>query len=106
MDKLTGADLRSFVVVLAALVVLAGGILSLVKNWRDLRKPSDDLVKWRRDTDEKLDRDNKRLNTLEDGNKVLCQGMLAMLNHEITGNSIDKLRIAQEAMQNYLINRR
>lgn len=106
MDKLTGADLRSFVVVLAALVVLAGGILSLAKNWRDLRKPSDDLVKWRRDTDEKLDRDNKRLNTLEDGNKVLCQGMLAMLNHEITGNSIDKLRIAQEAMQNYLINRR
>lgn len=105
MDKLTGADLRSFVVVLAALVVFAGGILSIAKNWRDLRKPSDDLVKWRKDTDEKLKRDDKRLISLEDGNRALCQGMLAMLNHEITGNSIDKLRKAQDDMQNYLINR-
>lgn len=105
MDKITGADLRGFIVVLAALVVFAGGILSLVKNWRDLRKPSADVNRWRNDTDAKLDRDNKRLNALEEGNKVLCQGMLAMLNHEITGNSIEKLRNAQELMNSYLINR-
>lgn len=105
MDKLSGADLRSFVVVLAALVVFAGGILSLIKNWRDLRKPSDDLVKWRRETDEKLARDNKRISSLEEGNKALCQGVLAILSHEITGNSVDKLRKAQEEMQSYLINR-
>lgn len=105
MDKITGADLRGFIVVLAALVVFAGGILSLVKNWRDLRKPSADVTRWRSDTDDKLDRDNKRINALEEGNKVLCQGMLAMLNHEITGNSIEKLRNAQELMNSYLINR-
>lgn len=105
MDKITGEDFRSFIIVLAALVVFVGGILSLLKNWRDLRKPSADLTKWRSDTDGKLDRDNKRLTALEDGNKVLCQGMLAMLNHEITGNSIDKLRKAQDLMNEYLINR-
>lgn len=105
MDKITGADLRGFIVVLAALVVFAGGVLSLVKNWRDLRKPSSDVTRWRNETDAKLDRDNKRLNALEEGNKVLCQGMLAMLNHEITGNSIEKLRNAQELMNSYLINR-
>ena len=105
MDKITGADLRGFIIVLAALVVFAGGSLSLVKNWRDLRKPSSDVTRWRSDTDAKLDRDNKRLNALEEGNKVLCQGMLAMLNHEITGNSIEKLRNAQELMNSYLINR-
>lgn len=105
MDKITGADLRGFIVVLAALVVFAGGILSLVKNWRDLRKPSSDVTRWRSDTDAKLDRDNKRLNALEEGNKVLCLGMLAMLNHEITGNSIEKLRNAQEQMNSYLVNR-
>lgn len=105
MDKITGADFRSFVIVLAALVVFVGGILSVAKNWRDLRKPSADQQKWRNDTDAKLDKDNKRLTVLEDGNKVLCQGMLAMLNHEITGNSIDKLRKAQDLMNEYLINR-
>ena len=105
MDKITAVDFRGFIVVLAALVVFVGGIMSLIKNWRDLRKPSDDLVKWRRETDDKLAKDNKRISSLEDGNKALCQGMLAMLNHEITGNSIDKLRKAQENMNDYLINR-
>lgn len=105
MDKITAVDFRGFIVVLAALVVFVSGIMGLIKNWRDLRKPSDDLVKWRRETDDKLAKDNKRISSLEDGNKALCQGMLAMLNHEITGNSIDKLRKAQENMNDYLINR-
>lgn len=106
MDKITAIDFRGFIVVLAALVVFAGGILSLAKNWRDLRKPSADVEKWRRDVDAKLNRDNQRLNSLEGGNKVLCQGMLAMLNHEITGNSIERLKKAQDNMQEYLINNR
>lgn len=105
MDKITAVDFRGFIVVLAALVVFVSGIMGLIKNWRDLRKPSDDLVKWRRETDDKLAKDNKRISSLEDGNKALCQGMLAMLNHEITGNSVDKLRKAQENMNEYLINR-
>ena len=105
MAELQPTDFRSFIVVLAALVVFAGGILSLAKNWRDLRKPSEDQQKWRRDTDAKLNKDEKRISSLEEGNKALCQGMLAMLNHEITGNSVDKLRKAQETMQEYLINR-
>ena len=105
MEKLTGADLRSFIIVLAALVVFAGGLLSLIKNWRDLRKPNEDMATWRRNTDAKLKKDDSRLTSLESGNRALCQGMLAMLNHEITGNSIDKLRKAQENMQEYLINR-
>lgn len=105
MDKLTWSDVRSFVIVLAALIVFLSGVMSFIKNWRDFRKPSADQQKWRNDTDAKLDRDNKRLTVLEDGNKVLCQGMLAMLNHEITGNSIDKLRKAQDLMNEYLINR-
>lgn len=105
MDKITGQDFRSFIIVVAALIVFLGGLLSLIKNWRDLRKPSADMSKWRTDTDAKLDKDNKRLNALEDGNRVLCQGMLAMLNHEITGNSIEKLKKAQDLMNEYLINR-
>lgn len=105
MDKITGEEFRGFVVVFAALVVVLGGVLGIIKNWKDIRKPSEDLVRWRKETNDKLDRDNRRLNALEDGNRVLCQGMLAMLNHEITGNSIDKLRTAQDKLQEYLINR-
>lgn len=105
MDKLSSADLRSFVIVLAALVVFAGGILGLVKNWRDLRKPTEDVAKWRRETDAKLKNDNERLNSLEAGNRVLCQGMFAILSHEITGDSVNDLKDAQKSIQHYLINR-
>ena len=48
---------------------------------------------------------NKRITAIEEGNKVLCQGIVALLSHEINGNSIDKLRQAQTDLTNYLINK-
>ena len=44
-----------------------------------------------------------RVKRLEEGNKALCHGIFALLNHEVTGNSIDKLKRAESAMKNYLI---
>lgn len=105
MADITGESWRAFMIVAAALLVVLNSILSFAKNWRDLRKPNADVSKWRTETDQKLDRDNKRITALEEGNKALCQGMLALLNHEITGNSVDRLREAQQKMQSYLINR-
>lgn len=46
-----------------------------------------------------------RLNTWEDGQKAQCRGVLALLSHEINGNSIDKLKAAQDGINNYLIER-
>ena len=53
----------------------------------------------------KLDRDNRRLNDLEEGNRVICRGILALLSHEINGNSKDKLTSSQQEITNYLIER-
>ena len=36
------------------------------------------------------------LHRLEEGNKVICRGILAMLSHEINGNSNDKLVASQQ----------
>lgn len=105
MADLTGADVRSFFVVAAAIVVFVGGILAIIAQIKNLRKPSSDFAHWRIQTDTKLDNDNKRLKTLEEGNRALCRGMLALLNHEITGNSIEKLKDAQTGINNYLIER-
>ena len=90
MADITGADFRSFMVVLAALVVFAGGVLSLIKNWKELRKPKEDgvasFIDWRRQADLKLDNDNKRLADIEKCNRVMVQSQLAIINHLITGN--------------------
>ena len=44
-----------------------------------------------------------RVKKLEEGNKALCHGIFALLNHEVTGNSVDKLKKAETGMKNYLI---
>lgn len=105
MGDLTGADIRSFFIVGAALIALITAIWALVGKIKEALKPAHELEEWRRATDAKLDRDNRRLTSLEDGNKALCRGVLALLNHEITGNSVDKLKDAQTGLSDYLIDR-
>lgn len=105
MDKLTPDALMTFLWVSAALVAFALAVWGLVDKIRAARKPATDLAEWRAAVDHKLDRDKKRIDSLEDGQKAVCRGLLALLNHEITGNSIDKLKDAQAELTNYLINR-
>ena len=54
---------------------------------------------------EYLDRDNRRLNSLDEGNRVTQQALLALMSHAINGNDIDKLSRAKDDLENYLINK-
>lgn len=55
--------------------------------------------------EEKLKKDYSRINDLEDGNRIMMRAMMAMLSHEINGNSTDKLKESLEEIQRYLIER-
>jgi len=46
-----------------------------------------------------------RNDVLEAGQKAMCRGVLALLSHEINGNSTDKLRDAQTDINNFLIDK-
>lgn len=46
-----------------------------------------------------------KLADIDRGNKVLCRGILALLSHEINGNSNDKLKESQQEITNYLIDK-
>lgn len=105
MDELNMIQIRDFAIVAIALmgfIVLLGNVIKVVKEWV---KPGMSEKQWRDEVDRKLGTDNERIKSLEAGNKALCRGMLAMLSHEINGNSIDKLTKAQEELQNYLVER-
>ena len=47
----------------------------------------------------------KRQDEQEDFIKIMCNSMLALLNHNITGNSIEKLKQAETDLQNFLVNK-
>ena len=46
-----------------------------------------------------------QIGAIEKGNKVLCRGILALLSHEINGNSTDKLAASRDEITNYLIDK-
>ena len=52
-----------------------------------------------------FDRDNKRLNSLDEGNRVTQQALLALMSHAINGNDVDKLSRAKDDLESYLINK-
>ena len=47
--------------------------------------------------------DHKELQKVEIGIEKLCKCTLAITDHELTGNSVDKLGAAKDEMQDYLI---
>lgn len=57
------------------------------------------------DHTQKLARQKDDISRIEDGNRVICRGVLALLSHEINGNSDDKLRASQAEITNYLIDK-
>lgn len=105
LENLSLAQIKDFAVValaLAGVIVLMGNLIKTFKEWR---KPQDDFKTWKKSVDDRLKSDHDRLKAVEDGNKVVCRGILALLSHEINGNSIDKLRASQAEMTDYLIDR-
>ena len=46
---------------------------------------------------------NIKSDAVEDGQKAICRGVLALLSHEINGDSSDKLRDALTDINEYLI---
>lgn len=105
MENVTMAQIKDFAIVLLALagvVVLLGNAYRALKEFH---KPHEDMTVWRRSVDNRLQNDHERLESMEKGNKVICRGILALLSHEINGNSTDKLKASQSEMTDYLIER-
>ena len=47
--------------------------------------------------------DHKKLQKIETGNEQICECLLALMDHELDGNSVDRLRCAKHNMETYLI---
>lgn len=78
------------------------GLWKIVK---EVRKPSDDIKSKLEQHDKFLDSDNKRLKEIEESNHMVLQCLLVLINHNITGNGIDKMKEARDQLQDFLINR-
>lgn len=99
----------------AWLLAVAAGLVTITKAWELIRRwlhPEADLRPTVTRHNELLDNDRKHLDRhdvemedLHKGISVICQTQLALLNHEISGNDIERLKVAREKLNQYLVNR-
>ena len=80
-----------------ALVTALWGIWKIVK---EIKKPNEDLKKTVEKHEQLLTNDNTRLEDIENSNKMMLQCLLVMINHNITGNGIDKLKETRDELAN------
>ena len=85
-----------------ALVTALWGIWKIIK---ELKKPPAHLPAQVAKKDILLDKDKRRLKAIEDSNKMILQSLLVIINHDITGNGIEKMKEAREELQEFLINK-
>lgn len=95
---ITSAQILAF----CAFVTTLWGVWKIVK---EIKKPNDDLKNTVARHDKLLDNDNKRLKEIENSNRMILQCLLVIINHDITGNGIEKMKTARDELQEYLINR-
>ena len=55
--------------------------------------------------DSHFDRDLRRLESIEEGNRVTQKVLLALVSHALDGNDVEGLKDAKKDMEQYLINR-
>jgi hypothetical protein len=85
-----------------ALITALWGIWKIVK---EIKKPGDDLVAKVNLHESLLKKDNERLKDMETSNKMILQCLLIIINHDITGNGIEKMKETRDELQEYLINK-
>jgi len=108
--KLTDITFEQLVGLMALALVLIGAyntIMSAIKTAREEKKrkdaPVNTLEEQVKKHDERLSRDHERLNELEDSNRIIMRALMALMSHEINGNSDDKLKASYDEIQRFLI---
>lgn len=86
---------------ICSFIAAVWGVWKIVK---EIRKPNDDLKAEVQKHQDLLDKDNKRLSDIETSDRMILRCMLVIINHDITGNGIDKLKETRDELNDFLVN--
>jgi hypothetical protein len=96
----------------AGIACIATAANWIIKAWHAARAPDvrqNDRLKKLEDLCERYsgmqEKTDKRIDSLEDGNRVTQEAILALLTHSLDGNEMESMRTAKQKLQDYLIQR-
>lgn len=109
MQNVTFEQLVGLMALALVLIGAYNTVMGAIKTHREEQRrkdaPVNNLEEQVKGHEEKLKRDNDRLKELEDGNRIMMRAMMALLSHDINGNSSEKLKQSLEEIQQYLIDK-
>lgn len=107
MQNITFEQMVGLMAVALVLIGAYNTIMGAIKTHREEQKrknaPVNSLEETVKKHEERLERDHERLNDLEEANRIQMRALMAMLHHEIDGNSTDGLKRSYDEIQKYLI---
>ena len=110
MMQVQTVTFEQFVYAVAVALLMVGiynTVMSAIKTHREEKRRKDAPVNTLETTvkehEGKLKRDHERLNNLEESNRIIMRALMALMSHEINGNSDDKLKASYDEIQKFLI---
>ena len=111
MENVTLGNVLIVVLAIAGAIVTLGGATAVIKRWwinskgMKNQEQINNLNKRVENVEEKTQELENHQIQNDEFTKIMCNSMLALLNHSITGNNIAKLKEAEEEIKQYLINK-
>lgn len=102
METITPDQLMTTVAVLLAvfaMIVTVDKVIDIVKKWH---KPSADTAEKLANDKKRLDDHEESIKDLQESNKVLCAGIMALLDHELHNGNTDQMQKARDGIMSYL----
>ena len=109
----TPAQLVTIFLSFCSAIIAFGGAIAVLSRWIGKAKEPNAIQNKRLDEIEKkleehaeyLNRDNKRLGRIEEGDKIILRALNALLRHGIDGNDINGMKEVHKDLESYLINK-
>lgn len=87
--------------ILGVVASVGGAVAIVAKIMAPYRKLKDEVEAHR----VALERDHARLTNIDECNKLQLKALMNIVNHELTGNSIDKLKDVRDEINDYLLDK-
>ena len=111
IENLTLGNVLVVVLAIAGAIVTIGGATAVIKRWWNSSKGMKNQEQIN-ELDKRVENVEVKTTQLEVHQKgtdefarIMCNSMLALLNHAITGSSTVELKKAEEEIKKYLINK-
>ena len=109
IQALSFEQLVGTVAVVLLLVGVYNTIMNAIKTAREEKRlkeqPVNTLENTVEDHSKKLANDHERITQLEESNRIIMRALMAVMSHEVNGNSTEKLQNSMNEIQDFLIAR-